>query len=181
MIIKSFITLIFVLKGRISFIFLPSGLFSFLKNWSTVDLQCHVTSSVQQSDSVVHTYVSIFQITFSYRLLQNIEYSRCPESNYKRQFFHILVNDEPRAHIGRLQSFYLKFFQEFFCSKAVIQVADAFGHLWNRMVWPSVDLIFTCKYIIPDRQAYPQPVHALLNLLWYLGQKRKTLSLNPRL
>ena len=43
MIINSFITLISVLRGRINFIFLPSGLFSFLKNCSTADLQCHVT------------------------------------------------------------------------------------------------------------------------------------------
>ena len=30
---------------------------------------------VQQSDSVIHTYISIFQILFLYLLLQNIEYS----------------------------------------------------------------------------------------------------------
>ena len=35
-----------------------------------------LVSGVQQSDSVIHTYISIFfQILFPYRLLQNIEYS----------------------------------------------------------------------------------------------------------
>ena len=34
-----------------------------------------LVSGVQQSDSVIHIYVSIFQILFPFRLLQNIEQS----------------------------------------------------------------------------------------------------------
>ena len=44
--------------------------------WSIVDLQCCVSFSIQQSDSVIHIFI-LFQILFPYRLLQNIEWSFC--------------------------------------------------------------------------------------------------------
>ena len=47
----------------------------FFKNLSIVGLQCVLVSGIQQSDSVTHTYMSIFQILSPYLLLQNIEYS----------------------------------------------------------------------------------------------------------
>ena len=48
----------------------------FLTLWSIVDLQCCVSFTVQQGDSVMHSYIStLFQILFPYRSLQSIEQS----------------------------------------------------------------------------------------------------------
>ena len=49
---------------------------SFLKNLSRGDLQCHVSFSYKQHDSVIGINVSIlFQILFPLRVFQNIEQS----------------------------------------------------------------------------------------------------------
>ena len=63
------------------FLILPGWLLNFfffnlifILYWSIVDLQCCVSFRCTESDSVIHTPISIlFQILFPYRLLRNIE------------------------------------------------------------------------------------------------------------
>ena len=54
-------------------------------NWSTVDLQCHI-SFKHTSQWLLYIYVKyiyiLFQILFPYRLLQNIEYNWIPKLHF---------------------------------------------------------------------------------------------------
>lgn len=68
----------------------------------------------------------------------------------------------------KVELIHLKFFQEFLCSQAVVQVAEAVGQLWNWVVGPRFDLFLTRENVLPKGQAYTQPISGFLNSLQYL-------------